>query len=1049
MGLVKFALNNRHAVSVIAIVIVVLGLVAMWIIPVDILPIFRAPAVQVMTFYSGMPAGVVEKNITNRLERWTGQANGTVLQESKSMVGVSIIRNYFSDSTDPNSALTQVNSLALSNLRYLPPGTLPSIVLPFDPSATMPTCILSVSSQEHSEGELQDIGRYDLRNVIQSVPGAVAPAVFGGKVRAVMAYIDRDKIEARNLSPVEVVDAISDSNIMLPTGGARIGDIDYQIDSDSMFESPEAMGFVPLKLSSGNSTFLRDVGTVEDASRIQTGTVRINGRRQVYVPVYRQQGASTLSVVEGVKQAVPKMIERVPEGVKPEVVMDQSVYVRSAIESLLHEGILGAGLASLMILVFLGSFRTTVIAVTCIPLSIFAAIACLLASGNTINAMTLGGLALAIGPLVDNAIVVLENTHRHLHMRDLRKTATQGALDGAGEVALPVLVATCTTIIVLVPIAFTPGMGKFLFRPLALSVTFAMLASYGLSLTLVPAWCASWLKGHDEHGDEHHKKTLIEKMHAPVERFLNVLVKIYVRMLNFVLRHRLPVFAISVGVFAASLALGPKLGQELFPEVDAGQLVITVRGTTGTRLEVHEKTVVLVEDAIKATIPASDLSMIISELGLVPDWSAAYTPNTGPQDAVLKVQLTEHRSKTAQQYAIELRRVLNEKFPGIEFAFNTGGLVSAALNYGALSPINIQIAGKKTTEARKLAREILQAASEVPGAADVRIVQRFDYPQLYIEVDRSKAADLGLSQQDVIRNVVTCLNSSIQFSRNFWIDPVSGNQYWVGVQYREEAVDSIDDLMNIPIRSKNADRTVLLRNVAKLHRTSAPAEIVHTNYSPVIEIMANVAGRDAGSVATEIEARIKKLDMPAGLQVRTTGEVQQMRLAFGSMGFGLIMATILIYLIMVALFRSYLDPFIILAVVPLGLTGVLVTLYFTDTRLNVQSSMGVIFMVGIVVANSVLLVDFANRMLEGGVSVREAIVTAGALRLRPILMTFLATFISLIPMAVGMGKGSEANVPLGRAVLGGLLAGTILTLFVVPILYSWLRRPSAVVREVV
>lgn len=1051
MWLVRSALNNRHAVSVMAIAIVVLGAVALWSIPVDILPIFRAPAVQVMTFYSGMPAGVVEKNITNRLERWTGQANGTILQESKSMVGVSIIRNYFSDDTDPNSALTQVNSLALSNLRYLPPGTLPSIVLPFDPSATMPTCILSVSSETHGEGELQDIGRYELRNVIQSVKGAVAPAVFGGKVRAVMAYVDRDKIEARNLSPVDVVDAISESNIMLPTGGARIGDIDYQIDSDSMYESPAAMGYVPLKTTSGNAAFLRDVGEVEDASRIQTGTVRINGRRQVYVPVYRQQGASTLSVVDGVKSAVPTMLERVPEGVKPEVVMDQSVYVRGAIESLLHEGILGAVLASLMILVFLGSVKTTIIAVTCIPLSIMAAIACLLASGNTVNAMTLGGLALAIGPLVDNAIVVLENTHRHLSMKEEKKTALQGALDGAGEVALPVLVATCTTIIVLVPIAFTPGMGKFLFRPLALSVTFAMLASYGLSLTLVPSWCATWLKGH-AHDDHHHgqaKKSWIERLHTPVEATLRLVVRIYERMLRFVLNQRVKVVVVVVCLFGLSLTLAPKLGQELFPEVDAGQLVITVRGPTGSRLEVHEKTVVQVEEAIKQTIPASDLSMIISELGLVPDWSAAYTPNTGPQDAVLKVQLTEHRQRTAQDYAKQLRRALNAKFPGVEFAFNTGGLVSAALNYGALSPINIQIAGKKTIEGRKLAREILQAARDVPGAADVRIVQRFDYPQLFIEVDRAKAADLGLSQQDVIRNVVTCLNSSIQFSRNFWIDPVSGNQYWVGVQYREEAVDSIDDLMNIPITSKHADRTVLLRNVARLHRTSAPAEIVHTNYSPVIEVMANVAGRDAGSVATEIERKIAKLTVPAGLQVRMSGEVQQMRLAFGSMGFGLIMATILVYLIMVALFRSYLDPLIILAVVPLGLTGVLVTLYCTDTRLNVQSSMGVIFMVGIVVANSVLLVDFANRLLSQGMSVKDAIVVAGALRLRPILMTFLATFISLIPMAIGLGKGSEANVPLGRAVLGGLLAGTLLTLFVVPILYSWLRRPETSVSATV
>jgi multidrug efflux pump subunit AcrB len=515
-------------------------------------------------------------------------------------------------------------------------------------------------------------------------------------------------------------------------------------------------------------------------------------------------------------------------------------------------------------------------------------------------------------------------------------------------------------------------------------------------------------------------------------------------MLRFVLRNRWKVVFVALLAFGLSLTLAPKLGQELFPEVDAGQLVITVRGPTGSRLEAHERTIVEVEDAIKQTIPAHDLSMIISELGIVPDWSSAYTPNTGPQDAVLKVQLTEHRQQSAQEYAQQLRQVLNEKFPGVEFAFNTGGLVSAALNYGALSPINVQIASKKTTEARQLARQILQAAREVPGAADVRILQRFDYPQLFIEVDRAKAADLGLSQQDVIRNVVTCLNSSIQFSRNFWIDPVSGNQYWVGVQYREEAVDSIDDLMNIPITSKHAERTVLLRNVARLHRTSAPAELTHTNYSPVIEVMANVSGRDAGGVASDIERKIKDFKIPAGVQVRMSGEVQQMRTAFGSMGFGLIMATILVYLIMVALFRSYRDPLIILMVVPLGLTGVLVTLYFTGSRLNVQSSMGVIFMVGIVVANSVLLVDFANRLLQQGLEVREAIVMAGALRLRPILMTFLATFISLIPMAVGLGKGSEANVPLGRAVLGGLLAGTILTLFVVPILYTWLRKAEPV-----
>lgn len=1041
MGLVKAALGNRYAVSVVALAIIVVGLVSAYTIPVDILPIFRAPAVQVMTFYSGMPAAVVEKNITNRLERWTGQASGTVLQESKSMVGVSVIRNYFNDDTDPNSALTQVNSLAMSNLRYLPPGTLPPIVLPFDPTATMPISILSVSSGAYGEGELQDIARYELRNAVQSVPGAVAPAVFGGKQRAVLAYVDRNKLETRDISPVDVAGAISNYNIMLPTGGARIGDIDYQIDSDSMMASPQAMDFIPLRARSGNSVYLRDVGHTEDAARIQTGLVRINGRRQVYVPVYRQQGASTLAVVDGVKAAVPQMLERIPSGIDLQVVMDQSVYVRKAIEALVHEGTLGALLAAGMILVFLGSFRSTIIATLSIPLSILAAIAALLMTGNTVNAMTLGGLALAVGPLVDNAIVVLENTHRHL---GLGKSPELAAADGANEVALPVLVATCTTIIVLLPVAFTAGMGKFLFRPLAMSVTFAMLASYFLSMTLVPSRCAAWLKAHsadDGHGKP-QKKGLGVRIHHAIEGTLSAVVKVYERMLRFVLRHRIATL-LAVGVlFTGSLFLYPKLGQELFPQVDAGQIVMTMRAPTGTRLEVTEENVIDVEKAIQKLIEPGDLGMLISELGVVPDWSAAYTPNSGPQDTVFKIQLTEERSKSAQDYADILREKLNEQFAGIEFAFNTGGIVSAALNYGSLSPIDIQISGKAGEPGRELARKIWSAVRNVSGAADVRINQRFDYPQLYIEVDRAKAADLGLTQEDIIQNVVTCLNSSIQFARNFWIDPVSGNQYWVGVQYDESAVNSVDDLLNVPITSKASDRPVLLRNVARIQRRSAPAEIQHTNFSPVIDIYANASGRDVGAVASDIEAALAAIEVPKGLSIKMSGEVQRMRTAFGSMGFGLIMATVLVYLIMVALFRSYLDPLIILLTVPLGLIGVLAMLYLTNTTLNVQSSMGIIFMVGIVVANSVLLVDFANRLVVQGMSVPEAIAMAGGIRLRPILMTFLATFLDLLPMAIGLGKGSEANIPLARAVIGGLIAGTAMTLFVVPIFYTLMRRAA-------
>lgn len=1036
MGLVKGALKNPYAVSVICLVIVVLGLVSAMTIPVDILPIFRAPAVQSMTFYSGMPAGVVEKNITNRLERWTGQASGTIQQESKSMVGVSVIRNFFSDETDPNSALTQVNSLAMSNLQYMPPGTLPPIVLPFDPSATMPIAILSVASPAHGEGELQDIARYELRNAVQSISGAVAPAVFGGKQRAVMAFVDRNKLETRGISPVEVSKSIANYNIMLPTGGARIGDIDYQIDSDSMYPSPEAMGSIPLTSQPGNSVYLRDVGHAEDAARIQTGLVRIDGRRQVYVPIYRQQGASTLSVVDGVKDALPTMKARVPAGIDLKVIMDQSIYVREAIHALIHEGTLGAIFAALMILIFLGSFRSTVIATMSIPLSILGAVAGLYVTGNTINAMTLGGLALAVGPLVDNAIVVLENTHRHL---GLGKSPELAAADGANEVALPVLVATVTTIIVLLPLAFTAGMGKFLFRPLAMSVTFAMVTSYILSMTLVPTRCAAWLKSHAE--DHHGKKPgLGMRIHHGIEAILSFIVRVYERMLRFVLRWRFATLIVVGALFLASLGLYPLLGQELFPQVDAGQIVMTVRVPTGTRLEVTEKHIIKVEEALHEIIKPEDLEMVISELGVVPDWSAAYTPNSGPQDAVLKIQLSEHRSLSAQQYATLLREKLNAKFPGIEFAFNTGGIVSAALNYGALSPIDVQIVGKVNEQTREFARKVWQEVRKVPGAADVRINQRFDYPQLYIEVDRAKAADLGLTQENVIQNVVTCLNSSMQFSKNFWIDPVSGNQYWVGVQYDEAAVDSVDDLLNVPITGTNSSSPVLLRNVARVRRRSAPAEIQHLNFAPILSIYANAGNRDVGAVAADIEKVIKKLEVPKGLSIKMGGEVQRMRTAFGSMGFGLLMATVLVYLIMVALFRSYLDPMIILLTVPLGLIGVFGILFLTDTTLNVQSSMGIIFMVGIVVANSVLLVDFANRLSTEGKTMAEAITIAGGVRLRPIIMTFLATFLDLLPMAIGMGKGSEANIPLARAVIGGLIAGTVMTLFIVPIFYTMFRK---------
>lgn len=1049
--MVRSALKNPYAISVAALLFLVAGVVSLTSIPVDILPTFKSPGVMVMTFYSGMPANVIERNITTRMERWCGQATGVNGVESKSMVGVSIVRLYFRDDIDPAAALTEVQSLAMSTLPTLPPGTLPPIVRPFDPTATLPLAILSVSSPdgELGETELQDLARIDLRNQLGGLPGVVAPTVFGGRERTIMVYIRPDDMEARQLSPLDVVRALRSYNAMLAAGTAKFGDEEVQLDSNALVRTVEELNELPIKSNGDRQVILKDVAEAKDASAIQTALVRINGKSQVYVPIYRQQGASSLAVVDAVQHSLPLMQARSPNGVELDVVMDQSVYVRHAIESLIHEGVFGALLAAGMILIFLGDFRSTLIASLSIPLAVLAAIAALLATGNTINAMTLGGLALAVGPLVDNAIVVLENTHRHMAMK---KTPFQAALDGAGEVAQPAMVATLSTIIVLVPLALMPGMGKFLFRPLALAVTFAMLASLFLALTFVPTRCAAWLKSHGEGhvGDNPHPAGWFRRLHHRVELSLLALTRRYERALGWSLQHRGLVLGGVALLFVASSSLLLVIGQEFFPQVDSGQISIFLRCPTGTKLEKTNERVARFEQFLQGEIADDDLRMIVSELGVTTNWSAAYTPNAGPQDAVIKVQLSDDRSLTSQQYAALLRRkfeALQEtdpEFSGLRINFDTGGIVSAALNYGATSPIDIQLTGGSMQAMMQNARMIRDKVARVRGTADVRIQQRIDYPQMMIEIDRKKSEFLGLDVRDVFQAVTTALNSSIQVDRNFWIDPASGNQYFIAVQYQEKPETRLEEVRSISIRGPNSSEAVKLGSLVQFKRLEAgPAEAIHYNLANVVSVMVNTEGRDIGSVAADIQRSIRDMDLPKGMVVRMSGEFQRMQESFGNLGFGLILASILVYLLMVAQFRSYLSPFIIMFAVPLGLIGVLLTLFVTHTTLNVQSLMGVIFMVGIVVANSTLLVDFANRQRDLGASVHKAITTAATIRLRPILMTFLATFLDLLPMALALGKGSEANAPLARAVVGGLLASTALTLFVVPIIYTLLNRDGA------
>src|SRR5262245_35427198 len=647
MFLVRWALGNPYAVTVVALLFLVAGSVAILSIPVDILPVFKSPGVLVITYYAGMPANAVERNITNRIERNCGQATGVIRTESKSMVGISIVRFYFRDDIEPAGALTEVNSLALTTLPFLPPGTLPPVVRPFDPTATLPLAVLSVAcpSGQLGETELQDLARYDIRNQISGLPGVIAPAVFGGRERTIMVYVRPDDMEARRISPLDVVHAVRSYNAMLTAGTAKFGDEEVQLDSNAMVRAVGELNDLPIKVQGDRQVYLRDVADAKDASAIQTSLVRINGRPQVYVPIYRQQGSSSLAVVDGVKKELPLVRARAPEGVEVDVVLDQSVYVREAIKSLLHEMLFGALLAAGMILIFLGEFRSTLIATLTIPLAVLAAIAALLATGNTINALTLGGLALAVGPLVDDAIVVLENTHRHLGMG---KTPLQAAIDGAGEVARPAMVAACSTFTVLIPLALMPGMGRYLFRPLALAVAFSMIASLFLALTFVPTRCAAWLRHHHpgEHNGELPREGWFARFHRRFQARLDAFTRRYEALLAWALSHRAGVLTAVALLFLVSLSLLFFIGREFFPAVDSGQLTIYLRCPTGTKIEKTNERVEKFEKFVREVVAPADLRMIVSELGVTTNWSAAYTPNSGPQDAVLKLQLRGHRSKT-------------------------------------------------------------------------------------------------------------------------------------------------------------------------------------------------------------------------------------------------------------------------------------------------------------------------------------------------------------------------------------------------------------------
>jgi multidrug efflux pump subunit AcrB len=1025
------AVRNPHLILVACLAVAILGTLSIIRLPKDLLPAANLPAVQILSFYSGMPVEHVEQNLTARFERYTGQAIGMERQESKSLVGVSIVRNFFNEETDLNTAIAQTTSLVMSVLRRLPPGTQPPLILPFDPMAAVPLGLVAVSG-DFPEKELYDKARYDVGNAIQSVPGAMAPTVMGGAERQVVVFLDPKKLRFYNLSPLDVIENLSKLNTFIPTGDVKIDTFDYQIMSNGLVDKISQMDEFPLRSDNGVPVYLKDVGHASDANKIQTNIVRIDGKRQVYVPMYRQPGANSIRVVDEVKTSLRKLGERL-KGFKLTLVADQSAFIRHAISSITEEALIGGGLAALMVLLFLGNPRATIGILLSLPLSLLCSFIGLKSSGQSINAMTLGGLALAIGVLVDNSIVVLENISKKI---EAGQPIRQAALSGAAEVTQPVLASTLATLVVFFPVVFLSGVVKILFSALAKAVIFAMVGSFLTAMTVMPLFGSYVLRVVHTH-------ELPAVLRWP-QTLISRLTRVYGRSLEDALRFRGTLIAGSLGLLALGGLLAPDIGTELFPRADAGNFVLELRLKSGTRIEETERFAATIEKKLHEWISSEDLAMVITNAGVYYGFPAAFTPNSGPQDVFFNVELTEERKHTSQYYAKILRERIPKEFPGTEMGIELGGLLTSALNGGLRSPINVQVEGPEFQESHRIAQDLVERIVPLPGAVDVRVQERLDAPQIELDVDRKKAGLLGLTTDEVVKNVVSAVSGSSTFNSSIWVDPKSGIDYLLGVQFTEDAVSSLDQLSDIPITGRRQDREVPLRSLANIDRTVGPSEANHVNLRPVTNIYLDAQGRDIGGLSRDVQKTINHFNLPSGYTASIRGEISEMNKSVSTLGGGFLLAAVLVYLILVVQFRSFVLPAIIMVSVPIGLVGIVIMFIVTHTYFSIQAAIGAIFMIGIAVANGVLLIEFISHHHRSGRALDHSIVEGAQARFRPILMTSLASILGLVPMAIGFGHGSEANIPLGRAVIGGQLLSTALTLFLVPVLYRVLMSRTTV-----
>jgi HAE1 family hydrophobic/amphiphilic exporter-1 len=1033
----RFAIRYPYLIIVICLMTCVVGVTSLVRMPVDLFPPIKIPVVVVATFFNGMPPEQIETDITGRFERFFTLASGIDHIESRSLPGVSLIKIYFQPGFNADSAVTSIANLALADLRKLPPGTLPPVVLKFDASS-LPVCLITLKGQGLNEAKLRDLGQFDVRNQVADVPGASVPQPFGGRYRQIMVYVDPLKLEAHQLSVMDVVRAVNSANLILPAGDVKIGPYDYNLYANSQINKIEDIDQLPLKTIDNASVLVGDVGRAADASQIQYNIVRVDGQPSVYLPVLKQGGdANTIAVVNGIKNAVDNLLD-VPKQLVTKVVFDQSIFVKNAIENLIHEGAIGLLLTGLMILIFLGSIRATAAVFLSIPLSALAAFIALSMGGGTINAMILGGLALAFSRLIDNSVVVLENIFRHLEMGE---TAEVAAERGGREVALPVLAATLATVIVFFPVVFLYGVSKFLFTALALSVILSLFASYLVAMTVVPLFCAKLITSVHGHADAtampkgwggRFNRWFNHKFSQMLDRYEGLLTRALLRPLATVLG--------ITGIFILSLALYPLVGEAYFPRTDPGQFVINLKADTGTRLELTDKLVEQVEQVVRDVVPTNDLKIIVSNIGVTPGFSSIYTPNSGPHTAFVQVGLNEGHRTSSFEYMNRVRTRLKSELPQLDSYFQTGGLVDAVLNLGMPAPLDIQVSGNDLEAAHKTAVEIAGQVRALPGVSDVLVPQDVDYPALQLDINRERASELGLNEKEVVGNVITALTSDMMIAPSYWVDPKSGNDYFLTVQYPENYIKSLVDLSSVPLRGVNSSLPTRLDNVSKITRILSPTEVDHYQLRREMDIYVSPASEDIGKVLSGVKKILRETKMPSNIRVTIRGSAHAMEVSFRSFGLGLLLSTVLVYLILVAQFKSFLDPMLILLAVPTGLTGVLIILFATGTTLNVMSLMGVVMMVGIVVSNSILIVEFTNRLRDEGRPLREAVSFACRVRLRPVLMTSLATLIGLIPMAAKLGTGSEAYAPLARAIIGGLAVSVVLTVFIVPCAYYILYR---------